>query len=162
MVLTIRPAQAQDLPEATVMLNAIIAQGGTTAIEKPLSAPEVAEWFLIPGPRVWCCHIAEQDGVLLGFQSVGISDKLPKGWGEMGTYARIGQTQKGIGSALFAATKPAVKALGLTHLNALIRDDNSGGLAYYTRMGFADDRPAAEVTLKSGQVIARVDKRFAL
>ena len=162
MVLIIRPAQPSDAPEATPLLNAIIAAGGTTALETPLTEAEVVEWFLGPGPKVWCCHVAVQDGAVIGFQSVGRMARLPDAWGEMGTYAKLGQSQKGIGSALFSATKQAARDLGLTHLNALIRCDNSGGLAYYSRMGFTNDTPAAEVTLKSGQVIARVNKLLTL
>jgi len=44
----------------------------------------------------------------------------------------------------------------------MIRCDNAGGLAYYSRMGFGDDQPAAETMLKSGMKIARVHKRFVL
>jgi L-amino acid N-acyltransferase YncA len=162
MVLTIRPAQASDLPEAAALINEIIVKGGSTAIEVALTPDDVAEWFLTPGPRVHCGHVALCDGAVAGFQSVGRVARLPQGWGEMGTYTKLGSSQKGIGTALFNATKQAAKGLGLTYLNALIRSDNAGGLTYYTRMGFGDDRPAPDARLKSGAVIARVDKRFAL
>ncbi len=162
MVLTVRAARPGDLAAATVLLNQIIVVGGSTAIESPLSQAEVAEWFLTPGPQVWCSHVALRGDVVVGFQSVGRTDKLPVHWGEMGTYAQIGQAQSGVGTALFAVTKQAAKSLGLTHLNAMIRCDNTGGLAYYSRMGFGDDRPAPEATLKSGQCVARVHKRFVL
>ncbi|WP_022702512.1 GNAT family N-acetyltransferase [Pseudorhodobacter ferrugineus] len=162
MVLILRPASTADAAEATDILNAIIALGGTTAIETPLTKAEMVEWFLMPGPRVFFCTVAVQDGVMVGFQSVGRADYLPAACGEMGTYARIGQNQKGVGSALFAETIRAARGLGLTQLNAKIRCDNTGGLAYYSRMGFGDGQPAPDVTLKSGKVIARVHKRFGL
>lgn len=162
MVLTLRPASAADAAEATEILNAIIAAGGTTAIETPLTTAEMAEWFLTPGPRVFCCTVAVHDGVIAGFQSVGRADYLPADCGEMGTYARIGHVQKGIGSALFGQTVLAARRLGLAQLNAKIRCDNTGGLAYYSSMGFDNDRPAPDVTLNSGQVVARVHKRFVL
>ena len=162
MVLTVRAACPGDIAAATVLLNQIIAAGGSTAIETPLTPAEVAEWFLTPGPKVWCSHVALRGDVVVGFQSVGRTDRLPAHWGEMGTYAQIGQAQAGVGTALFAVTKQAAKGLGLTHLNAMIRCDNTGGLAYYGRMGFGDDRPAPEAMLKSGKSIARVHKRFVL
>ena len=162
MVLTIRVAQPSDCPAATVLLNAIIAAGGTTALETALTEAEVAEWFVTPGARVWCCHVALDGGALVGFQSVGRSNDLPTAWGEMGTDAQLGQAQKGVGTALFAATKTAARERGLTHLNAKIRCDNTGGLAYYSRMGFAHDRPAPDAVLKSGQVVGRVHKYFVL
>jgi L-amino acid N-acyltransferase YncA len=162
MVLTIRPAAAADADQAATLLNAIIATGGTTAIETQLTPAEVMHWFLLPGPEVWCCHVAEQDGRIIGFQAVERSKRLPETCGEMATYAQPGHHQKGIGTALFAASSQAAKALGLTHLNALIRNDNTGGLSYYSRMGFGDDKPGADVTLKSGAVINRVNKRLSL
>ena len=143
-------------------MNAIILAGGTTAIETPLSAEEVVDWFIGPGPKVWCCHVALIGDELVGFQSVGRFDKLPVGWGEMGTYTKRGHAKTGIGSALFAATRVAARALGLTHLNALIRCDNTGGLAYYSRMGFGDDQAAAEAALKSGKQVPRISKRLAI
>jgi L-amino acid N-acyltransferase YncA len=162
MVLTVRAADPRDAPAAMALLNAIIAKGGTTAMETPLSQSEVEEWLLSPGLRVWFCHIAEGNGVLQGFQSVGKQTTLPAGWGEMGTYAAIGATQRGIGTALFTQTVTAARALGLCHLNALIRSYNSGGLAYYNRVGFGVDTAGAPATLKSGQVVARIAKRFDL
>ena len=161
MVLTVRPARAEDAETAAELLNAIIAQGGTTALETPLTAAETRDWFLI-GPKMWCCHVAMDGNLLVGFQSVGRYGDLGDDWGEMGTYARLGQTQKGIGAAMFEQTKRASKALGLKHLNALIRSDNLGGLAYYSRMGFGEDRPGKPATLRSGDVVARVAKRFDL
>lgn len=162
MVLTVRPARLDDAAEAVAILNQIIARGGTTAIETPLTLEEMVTWFLVPGPHVWCCHVAMLNTAMVGFQSVGRSADLPADCGEMGTYARIGQIQKGIGRALFADTVQAARNLGLTQLNAKIRGDNTGGLAYYSRMGFANDRPAPDATLKSGTVVARVHKRFVL
>lgn len=162
MVLTIRAAVPGDAPAAMALLNAIIAKGGTTAMETPLSIEDVKNWFLLPGPRVWCCHVALADGTLVGFQSVGKFAALPDSWGEMGTYSALGTTQRGIGTALFAQTIIAARALGLRHLNALIRSDNAGGLAYYSRMGFGADQPGKPAALASGQVVERVAKRFDL
>lgn len=162
MVLTVRPACLSDAAEAVGILNEIVAVGGTTALETPLTVAEMIEWFLVPGPRVFCCHVAMHGGVMFGFQSVGRSDNLPADCGEMGTYARIGHSQSGVGAALFAETVTAARDLGLTQLNAKIRRDNTGGLAYYSRMGFANDRPAPDATLKSGEVVGRVHKRFVL
>jgi len=122
MGLTVRAARPGDIAAATVLLNQIIAVGGSTVIEDPLTQAEVAEWFLTPGPRVWCGHVALQGNVVVGFQSAGNTDKLPAHWGEMGTYTQIGQAQAGVGTALFAVTKQAARGLGLG-ANASERDD---------------------------------------
>lgn len=161
MVLTLRPARADDALAAAEVLNALIAKGGSTAIQTPLDPDTLRDWFLI-GDKVWCCHVALAGDVLMGFQSVGRYGDLPEGWGEMGTYTRLGHAQKGIGAALFEQTKTAARGLGLTHLNALIRSDNHGGLAYYSRMGFGRDRAGKPATLSDGKVIARIAKQFTL
>lgn len=161
MVLTVRAATPDDAKGAAGVLNPIILRGGTTALESPLTEDEVRDWFLC-GPKVWCCHIAEVDGQIVGFQSVGRFGNLQPGWGEMGTYVQAGMAQHGIGTTLFRHTRMAARAIGLTHLNALIRSDNRGGLAYYARMGFCNDRPGPDAHLASGVTIARVCKSLAL
>ena len=67
-----------------------------------------------------------------------------------------------IGSALFAATCAEARRLGLTGINATIRADNSGGLAFYSRQGFRDHSVRAAVPLKDGTPVDRVSKRFSL
>ena len=57
---------------------------------------------------------------------------------EIATFTKIGKTGLGIGSALFRATEKAARGLGYTWINANIRADNAGGLAYYQSRGFED------------------------
>lgn len=160
--LQIRPFAPADAPAATALLNAIIRAGGTTALGTPLTAGRTTELFL-EGPKVRCCHVALDDaGAMLGFQSVGRVPDLPADWGEMGTYVRVGLAGRGVGSALFTATKARAKALGLVTLNAKIRADNGGGLAYYQSRGFCDYGRLPAVPLDDGTLVDRVLKRLDL
>ena len=159
--LQIRPATADDAGPMAKVLNAIVRTGGTTAIESLLDRADMIEWF-IASPRVICCHVALATTALLGFQSVGRDPHLPDGWREMATFTAAGQTGKGIARALFAATVPAARRLGLHHLNAKIRADNVAGLAYYSSMGFVDDRTDVGVPLRDGRPVDRISKRFGL
>jgi very-short-patch-repair endonuclease/L-amino acid N-acyltransferase YncA len=162
MTLTVRPVAAEDAPALADLLNAIIAAGGTTALQEPFT-PEALDAAYLTGPNVHCCFVAEDgDGTLLGFQTLGRYPGLPEDVGDIGTFARVGGTQRGIGSALFAATSQRVAELGLTAINATIRGDNSGGLAFYTKQGFVDHDMTPGVPLKDGTPVDRVHKRFAL
>lgn len=160
--LTVRPVTAADAAGLADLLNAVIAAGGTTALQEPFT-PEALDAAYLTGPNVHCCFVAEdEDGTLLGFQTLGRYPGLPEDVGDIGTFARIGGTQRGIGSALFAATSKRAAELGLSAINATIRGDNSGGLAFYTKQGFVDHDVTPGVPLKDGTPVDRVHKRFVL
>jgi L-amino acid N-acyltransferase YncA len=161
MVLIVRPAHATDAAACVEILNAIIRTGGTTAIETPLTADEITDWFL-ESDTVICCHVAEYNGVVAGFQSVGCGSDLPDDWGDMASFAAEGMTGKGIGSALFAATRLAARTAGLSGLNATIRADNDSGLRYYNRMGFKDYDLIPAVPLANGRRVDRICKKYLL
>lgn len=82
--------------------------------------------------------------------------------GHIGTFARLGRTQRGTGSRLFAATLRLAAARGLAAINATIRADNAGGPAFYGRLGFTDHARRRAVPLRDGTRIDRISKRFAL
>jgi L-amino acid N-acyltransferase YncA len=161
--LEIRDATAGDAAALAELLNAIIAQGGTTALEEPYTAERLAEAYLV-GPDVLCCFVAADpaSGRLEGFQTLGRYPGLPQDVGDIGTFARIDGKQRGVGSALFAATRQRAAALGLSAINATIRADNTGGLTFYGKMGFEDHSVTPARPLKDGRLVDRVHKRFAL
>jgi hypothetical protein len=47
-------------------------------------------------------------------------------------------------------------------INATIRADNVGGLAFYSRLGFTDHGISRAVPLRDGTPVDRVSKRFIL
>ena len=159
----VRPAADVDAPALAELLNAIIARGGTTALEQPFT-PELLAQKYLTGPDVLCCFVAVDSatGEALGFQTLVREDHLPEGWGDIGTFTRVGGTQRGIGTALFARTRERARELDLLGLNAEIRADNAGGLAFYGRMGFEDYDVKLAVPLADGTPVDRVFKRYAL
>ena len=163
MDLDIRPARSEDAPGLADLLNAIIARGGTTALETPFT-PQALDAAYLTGPEVFCCFVAvdRAGGRHEGFQTLGRYSGLPDDVGDIGTFARVGGTQRGVGAALFAATWAEARRLGLAAINATIRADNTGGLAFYGRMGFADHSVRPAVPLKDGTPVDRVSKRFRL
>ncbi len=159
--ITIRPVASSDAAELAELLNAIIARGGTTAFETPFT-PDRLDHAYLTGPTVHCCFVAQTDDQLLGFQTLGTQPFLPANIGDIATFTRLGGTQSGIGSALFAATMACARQLGLAAINATIRGDNIGGLTFYSRMGFVDHEVVPAVPLKDGTPVDRIRKRFVL
>lgn len=135
-MLHIRRATPLDARAMAALLNAIIEKGGTTAISEPVSGEILSDWMARDSDRgAW--HLAEDDtGDLLGFQWIGPRDGLPQDACDIATFVRLGQTGLGVDSALFDVTATAARALGYAWINASIRADNAGGLAYYRSRGF--------------------------
>ena len=162
MTVFIRSVAVADAPALASLLNGIIARGGTTAFQRPFAPQRLAESMLM-GRSVICCFVAEErDGGLGGFQSLVRSEDLPNDIGDIATFSRVGQTQKGIGSQLFAATQAEARRQGLTAISATIRADNVGGLAFYSRLGFTDHSIHRAVPLLDGTAVDRISKRYAL
>lgn len=158
----VRPATRADAPALCDLLNAIIAAGGTTALETPFDPDGFAASFVSAPGQISCLVAVGADGGPLGFQHLKHHPKLPDNIGNIATFARIGAQGMGVGRALFAETRQRAQAAGLTAINATIRADNTGGLAYYTRMGFQPHTVQPGVPLADGTAVDRVSKRLIL
>ncbi|MCP4205768.1 MAG: GNAT family N-acetyltransferase [Shimia sp.] len=160
--ITVQKGSAADLRQTAELLNEIIAIGGTTALIDPLSREEISGWLLgEPDRSVW--HVAmDTGGKVLGFQWVGPFGSLPPEACEIGTFVKAGRTGLGIGSKLFEATKSAARTLGYDWINAEIRADNTGGLAYYQSRSFEDYGRKDGVVLQDGTEVSKVLKRYNL
>ena len=163
MELDVRPVHADDAMELADLLNQVIARGGTTALEEPFTPEALAEAYLT-GRDVICCFVAadRMSRRLEGFQTLGKSQGLPEDVGDIGTFARLESVQRGVGSRLFAATRAEALRRGLSAINATIRADNTGGLAFYERQGFAPHGVHAAAPLKDGTRVDRINKRYRL
>ena len=156
----VRRAGPLDAGAMAELLNEGIVQGGTTAMTEEVTREDIAG--RIGAPRaIW--HLAEDDaGALLGFQWVEPLEGERGLVAEIATFARVGRTGLGIGSALFEATRAACVAEGYDWIRANIRADNSGGLAYYQSRGFEDYGRIGGYRMGNGQVVDKVLKRFDL
>ena len=161
-MITVRPPIALDTPDMARLLNKIIEVGGTTAMVRPVTGKDIAEWMTGNSDRnAW--HVALNGAEkVVGFQWIEPADYLPDEAAEIATFVQIGQTGLGIGSALFAATQNAAKVLGFRWINANIRADNEGGLIYYQSRGFQDYGVIEGHVMKNGQVVNKALKRFDL
>ncbi|MEM6713282.1 MAG: GNAT family N-acetyltransferase [Pseudomonadota bacterium] len=158
----VRSAGPMDAGPMVELLNEIIAAGGTTSMTDPLTRNDLMEWMHHHvGRNAWV--LAEgSDGEVLGFQWIEPKESLPPEACDIATFARIGRTRLGTGSALFEATRAAAKMLGYHWINATIRADNAGGLAYYQSRGFETYKTMRDVILRDGLRIDRISKRFNL
>lgn len=158
--LHIRRAGALDSRAIAALLNEIIAIGGTTAMVDPVTSDQMAKKMAVD-QAVW--HLIEDEaGTLLGFQYIVPHPDIPKDATDIATFVRVGQTGLGIGSKLFAATLAAAKSMGYTRIDAIIRSDNEGGLAYYQSRGFETIKLLKGTKLANGQPVDKVWKRYKI
>ncbi len=157
-----RRVMPNDTHELCVLLNKIIQIGGTTAIEAQLTDDEFGEYFL-HGKGSLCCYVAvDALGALAGFQALGRHSELTDDWGDIATFTRISPKISGVGTALFTETRLYAKQSGMIAINATIRADNKGGLAYYDKMGFQTYSENKDIPLVDGTKIDRISKRYLL
>ncbi|MFN7222574.1 MAG: GNAT family N-acetyltransferase [Paracoccaceae bacterium] len=153
----IRPATPHNGAAMAAILNQIIAIGGTTAHQIPLTG-EMISCRYIEGVDSLTCVVAEASGQVVGWQSVGWDD----GEAHIGTFVDPGAQAKGIGSALFAQTRALCAAKGITEIFATIRADNTHGLAYYVRLGFTDIGSEPGYALRNGEIVGRIHRKLSL
>lgn len=142
MTVEVREARGGDAPGMAALLNRIIQIGGTTAHARPFDAARIDEVFLSP-PFFLRCFAAEQEGRLLGFQALEWCDPdwagenpQPGDWAVISSFVDPGAHRRGIGRRMFAATDAAAAVSGVRFIDATIRKENAGGLAFYDRLGF--------------------------
>lgn len=161
----IRQATPDDAADMVAVLNPIIAAGGTTAHQRPFDEARMVSHYITPEYLV-CCHVAEIDGQVLGFQSLEWPNPsqgdVPKGWAFIASFVANGAAGKGVGQHLFAKTKEAAAAAGVQTIDAKIRADNVPGLKYYSGLGFKDHDRVVDVPLRDGTLVDRIRKRYDL
>ncbi len=161
-MIRIRKPGTFDTSDMADLLNGIIAEGGTTAHANPVTAQDITDWInATPDESAWYVAVDETERVV-GFQWIEPHRDLPPEAADISTFVQVGQTGLGIGSALFAATESAAKALGYKWINANIRADNEGGLIYYQSRGFEDYGEIKGYRMANGQVVDKRLKRFDL
>jgi L-amino acid N-acyltransferase YncA len=153
----VRHALAEDATGMTAVLNAVIAVGGTTAHEHPKTEAQVLRDY-VTGPDVLSSVVCEEDGGIVGWQSVGMWEGDP----HIGSFVQPGLQARGAGAAMFGLTCRTLRAGGVGYIIAAIRADNAPGLAYYARIGFREVGRDPQFALADGRVVGRVFRRFDL
>ena len=160
--LKIRDAQPTDIEELCDLINEIIQVGGTTAQETPFSKESFEKHF-INGNNNLSCYVAidELDNIT-GFQAMKIHPDLPNRWLDIATFARLTNKVRGVGTALFIKSKFFAERFNIAAINATIRADNEGGLAYYDKMGFKNYTKIEGKPLSDGTPVDRICKKYMI
>ncbi len=142
-----RDATADDVPQMSAFLMRLTEMGKRT---RPSDEKFVLDHYINGAEKIQCA-LAEDDGMVLGFQWLGFAIEgnefgVEPGWGIIGTHVNPNAARRGVGKALFTKTLAAAKAAGLQKIDATIGADNAEGLGYYEAMGFRTYRtPAGKV-----------------
>ena len=150
----IRDVTLGDVDQISAFLKELTALGKRT---RPDDTAFVRDYY-VQGPDNICCTVADDDGEVLGFQSllnakVGNQWGVARGGGIIGTHIRPSAARRGVGRALFETTHSAARAAGLPSIDATISATNPEGLGYYEAMGFQTYRTP------EGAVCKRFDVR---
>ena len=157
--LSVRAVKLKDVPALCDLLNAIVVQGGTTAQRETMSAEEFAAKYLHASDLISCLVAEAKNGELRGFQVLKHQPYVPDDWGDIATFARIGNTAKGVGSQLFQSTLKLAQDKGLVAINATIRSYNTGGLKFYGKMGFVEYKRTEAEPLEDGAPAEMIFKK---
>jgi GNAT superfamily N-acetyltransferase len=125
----------------SAVLAAIAALQGS---DRKTDVAHMLETYVLSPHRVEVT-VAEEDGTILGFQSLKHAwpDNpygVTPGWGVIGSYVLPAAAGRGIGRMLFAATRRAAQQAGIRTIDASIGKANPGGQAFYAALGFRDYR----------------------
>ncbi|MCF2871508.1 GNAT family N-acetyltransferase [Octadecabacter sp. G9-8] len=157
MTFDVRDMHRNDVPACVEIINHIIALGGSTAYEDPYTEPHFADHYLDEPPVT--------NVVLLGTRLVGFQAAFDIGDGlySIGSFTDQQNPARGAGHAIFAKTLADCRAHGGTAILAKITSDNTGGLAYYSKMGFEPDTIwKDDHTRRDGTTVDRIVKRYTL
>ena len=133
----IRDAGLADVRQMSAFLRELTALGKRTS---PDDEAFVRANY-IEDPAKIRCSVADDAGVVLGFQSLKRAEAgnpwgVEPGWGIIGTHIRPDAARRGVGRALFEVSRAAAERAGLDTIDASIAARNAEGLAYYEAMGF--------------------------
>ena len=158
-----RPAMPNDAAALADILNEIIRSGGTTAHQSEFTPDRLARHY-IEREGIISCTVAELNGEVAGFQALMWPDEegqpFPDGWAIIATFVDEKAAGNGVGRTLFKGTQVAAASEGVKTIDATIRADNAGGLAYYNSLGFADYDVLRAIPLRDGRKIDRIRKRL--
>lgn len=145
-----RSASLDDAAGMSRVLREVIALTGR---ERPNDTAFITAHYIANPASIRCSIAADEAGDILGFQSLveaiaGNRYGVPAGWGIIGTHIGPRAHRRGVGTALFAASRAAAMQAGLEKIDAYIGADNVSGLRYYEAMGFRTYRETDGIVQK--------------
>jgi len=151
-----RAAEVGDVEQMSAFLKELTALGK----RKSPDDEGFVRAHYIDDPNKICCTVAEEYGVVLGFQSLkravaGNPYGVEPGWGIIGTHIRPSAARRGVGRALFEVSCISASSASIAKIDATIAAENPEALAYYHAMGFRTYRIPEGLICKQFEVMAQ-------
>ena len=136
--INVRPATEADVPAILDIYNHYVVNSVATFDVEPQTLDEKLEWFRLSTTLPYCAVVADIDGDVLGFASLGPfrSKAAYRHTVENSVYVRPERQGNGIGKALLTRTLKIARASGLRAIIARIAGDNPASVALHERCGF--------------------------
>ncbi len=158
MPVRIRRATVEDAAAVAGLLNGVIAEGRLTAFDRPFSVEDERQFISALGPRS-VLHVADDDGTILGLQSV---DRLSI-WASsmdhvatLGTWLEPEARGRGIGPRLFEHSVAFARAHDYSKIVIQVLAVNSRALAFYRGLGFRDIGVARDHVRLAGTLLDEI------
>jgi L-amino acid N-acyltransferase YncA len=136
----IRRASPDDADGIARVLQTIVAQRVYSAIDRAWPADEQRRYLGSLSARE-AFHVAVGLGEVVGYQSLDLySPILPSmaHVGQLGTFLLPEWRRRGVGQALFAATRTFAEAADYRKLVVQVRASNTAACHFYRRLGFRE------------------------
>jgi L-amino acid N-acyltransferase len=134
----IRPANAGDLAAINAIYNYYVAHSTCVWIDQPCSDSERQAWFEEHGQSMIPVLVAEQDGRVVGWCSLGTfrATYTAAGTMEDSVYVHHDFHRQGIGSRLLEAVIDSARRAGLRSILANISADQTPSIRLHEKFGF--------------------------
>ena len=153
--LLIRRASLEDSEGIARVLDAVTGEGIHSAIERAWTAAEQRTYLASLSTRE-AFHVAiAAGGQIAGYQSLDLYSPNLSSMahvGQLGTFLLPEWRRRGVGLALFDATRRFAASAGYQKLVIQVRASNVSAQAFYKRLGFVEcGRLRAQVIVKGTQ-----------
>jgi RimJ/RimL family protein N-acetyltransferase len=159
----VRRASAEDAAGITRILEAVAAERIHSAIDRAWPAEQQRHYLASLSPRE-AFHVAVAPaGEIVGYQSLDLySPILPTmaHVGALGTFLLPGWRGRGVGRALFSATRQFAEGAGYRKLVIQVRASNEAAQRFYGGLGFRECGRLRAQVLVDGQMDDEVVMEF--
>ena len=136
----IRRATVDDAAGIAGVMRAVVAERVHSAIDRAWTADEERRYLESLSSRE-TFHVAIEDsGAVVGCQSLELDRVLTtmSHVAQVGTFVLPSWRGRGVGPALFEATRPFAERAGYRKLVITVRGSNASALSFYRALGFVE------------------------
>ena len=137
----VRPASVEDAAGIAAVLEAVTAERVYSAVDRAWTVDEQRSYLASLSARD-AFHVAVTDsGRVVGYQSLDRYSSILQSMahvGTLGTFLLPEWRGRGIGRALFAATRRFAESAGYRKLVIQVRGSNDAAQSFYQRLGFSE------------------------